>query len=75
MLNSFFASFSLVVLDPVVFFQLICAPDISNEAGLRVGARTPKSIINLLCFIYIFRVFFPGKINLVTLIGDFAGKC
>lgn len=59
----------------MVFFQLICAPGISNEAGLRVGARTLKSIINLLCFIYIFRVFFPGKINLVTLIGDFAGKC
>lgn len=46
---------------PMVFVQLICAFGIVTEAGLRVGAKTPKCTINLLCSIYIFRVFFPGK--------------
>lgn len=59
----------------MVFVQLICAFGIVNEAGLWVAAKSPKSTINLLCSIYIFRVFFPGKMNLVALIGGFAAKC
>lgn len=58
-----------------MFVQLICAFGIVNEAGLRVGAKSPTSVINLLCTTYTLGVFFPGKINLLVLIGGFAAKC
>jgi len=59
---------------PVLFVQQIYVYVIANESGLRVAAKNRKRIINLLCSIYIFSVFSPGKINLVLLIGGFGAK-
>lgn len=58
----------------MLFVQLTHASVIANESGLRVGAKNPKRVINLLGSIYIFSLFFPGKINLVLPIGGFAAK-
>lgn len=58
----------------MLFVQLTHASVIANESGLRVGAKNPKRVINLLGSIYIFGLFFPGKINLVLPMGGFAAK-